>query len=128
MRHTLINLARALFATWFILVSAEVPGVHKCAVHSAHAAGHSHTASHNHSQPKKPQSHEGRCTCLGAQCTTDVFTSLAAVPTVRASVAILVDRKTNLSTSESFAPPAQVRIPFANGPPGFDSAYSIKAA
>lgn len=128
MRQTLVTFTKALFATWLLLVSAEVPGVHKCAVHSAHGGGHGHAASHAHSQPEKPQSDEGKCTCLGAQCTADVFTLPTTVPAVRATVAILVELKAGLSTRETFAPSTQIRIPFANGPPRSGSARLIKAA
>jgi len=141
---SLRRFAATLFAAWFALVAADVPGLHTCAMHDAPTAGsavapavghgghHAHAASapaaHGHdsepiAQPVTDTPSDGaptdeghRCLCIGA-CAGAQAAPISTPPTLRVTV-VAMPTATRVR-ARTIAPPARVdlELPFATAPP-----------
>lgn len=134
--------AAALFAVWFALVAADVPGLHTCAMHDVPTTGASATAAHaDHAGHAEHAGHAGHqapaaapadasadapadapadsthsCLCIG-DCSGAQVAPLSTPPELQATV-VAVPTGTRPRTRR-VAPPARVdlELPFATAPP-----------
>lgn len=110
------RIASVLLGCWFVLYGAELPVLHVCPVHDAHAAmRHMAHMTHSSSRHDAPHNH-ATCTCPGA-CCPGVGARLEAPPEVTpARIVAVVDPAPTAPTLLGLAA-ARVVLPPALGPP-----------
>ncbi len=117
----------AMFALWFAMVLGDPGVLHSCPMHGGHAAqtkgapghqqhaaAHERAASHDSSRMPAPTA---PCTCVGHCCATPATAPLPTVPTFVVPAAVADETSLPELAGGELSASADVRLPFANGPP-----------
>ncbi|HUQ19897.1 MAG TPA: hypothetical protein VM099_09820 [Gemmatimonadaceae bacterium] len=117
------SFARSIFSllsgVWLVLLLAEVPGLHVCAVHDqgAEHSAFAHVMTHGAHGKAPTHEHSAKCSCLGASSHAGAVLIRSVAETLFVDPPVVV--AAHIPTTATIRPqsPSPFFLPYPNGPP-----------